>query len=317
MHRPSRKLRIAFGVLAWGLRPPINLLMAKKWERLDRLPNDTGFIVCPNHVTEIDPVVVGHMLYNQGVMPHFLAKASLFKIPVAGAALRAAKQIPVERGSGAAQRSLDVAREVMDEGGGIIIYPEGTLTRDPDLWPMRGHTGAARLALQTGAPVVPVAHWGAQQVLPPYAKRLYLFPRKTVRVLVGEPVDLSAFAGRPLDRQTLAAATERIMAALAALVGQLRGEEPPATRWDPVAHHQTTRGRIKTMPGAERPATERPARESPGTEPVIGAAADDALDPEPLSIDKPPGADDGGVDVDGDTAGKDTAGKDNDLGNYG
>ena len=109
----------------------------------------------------------------------------------------------MERSTAGANRSLQVAQEIVAEGGAIIIYPEGTLTRDPDLWPMKGHTGAARLALEGGIPVVPIAHWGAHEVFPRYAKRFHIFPRKRSRVVVGDPVDLSAFAGRPLDKATL------------------------------------------------------------------------------------------------------------------
>jgi 1-acyl-sn-glycerol-3-phosphate acyltransferase len=220
----------------------MNALMGKKWLGTDRLPQG-GFIACPNHCTEIDPLVVGHMLYNQGRPPHFLAKAGLFKPPVLGQIMRSTKQIPVDRSGTGAGQSLDVAREVLDEGGAILIYPEGTLTRDPGLWPMKGHTGAARLALKTGAPVVPIAHWGAHEVFPRYAKRFYVWPRKRARVLVGEPVDLSEFEGRPLDKTTLVAATDKIMDAITALLAELRGEEPPAERWDPSAHQQARHGR--------------------------------------------------------------------------
>ncbi|WP_051298309.1 lysophospholipid acyltransferase family protein [Arthrobacter castelli] len=237
------KIRNTFRVLAFVLRPLMNLLLAKKWSGAENLP-DSGFIVCPNHVTEIDPVVVGHFLYNHGVMPHFLTKASLFKVPVFGAALRESRQVPVERGGSAAQGSLAVAREVLDDGGGIIIYPEGSLTRDPDYWPMKGRTGAARLALETGAPVVPVVHWGAQELFPRYAKRIHPFPRKTVRVVAGKPVDLSAFADRPLDKATLDQATDVILDAVTALLEDLRGESAPPERWDPKAKNQTAYGRV-------------------------------------------------------------------------
>ena len=230
----SRGSRAMFTFLGLWVRPLMNALMAKEWRGQEKLPKNTGMIVCPNHVTEIDPVVVAHFLFNQGVMPHFLAKASIFEVPVIGWMLRVIKQVPVERSSAGANRSLEAAREALADGG-IIIYPEGTLTRDPDLGPMKGRTGAARLALQTGAPVVPMAHWGAQDVLPRYAKRFHVFPRKRVRVLVGEPVDLSEFRDAPLTRTTLEAATERILDAITALVAELRGETPPATRWDPDA----------------------------------------------------------------------------------
>jgi 1-acyl-sn-glycerol-3-phosphate acyltransferase len=220
----------------------MNLLMNKQWIGLEKLPAG-GFIAAPNHCTEIDPLVIGHMLYNQKRMPHFLAKGGLFKVPVLGAVLRATKQIPVERSTAGANRSLNVAKEVVDEGGAIVIYPEGTLTRDPELWPMKGHTGAARMALESGIPVVPMAHWGAHQVFPRYAKRFHLFPRRTSRVIVGNPVDLSAFEGRPLDKATLTAVTGVIMDAITGLLATLRSEQPPAERWDPAAHNQSKHGR--------------------------------------------------------------------------
>ncbi|WP_284984595.1 lysophospholipid acyltransferase family protein [Arthrobacter sp. efr-133-TYG-118] len=246
--KESAQSRAMFAVLAGVARPLMNILMAKKWEGTEKLPAG-GFIAAPNHCTEIDPIVVGHMLYNMKRPPHFLAKAGLFKAPVLGSLLRATNQIPVERSTTGANRSLQAAQEVVDAGGAIIIYPEGTLTRDPDLWPMKGHTGAARLAIQTGAPVVPIAHWGAHEVFPRYAKRLHVFPRRTSRILVGDPVDLSAFQGRPLDRATLVEATDVIMVAITELLATLRGEEPPKERWDPAAHNQSKHGRFQATEG--------------------------------------------------------------------
>ncbi|MBW4095255.1 MAG: 1-acyl-sn-glycerol-3-phosphate acyltransferase [Acidobacteria bacterium] len=240
----SKRTRRMFSVLANGLRPVVTLMMNKSWDGLDRLPRNQGFIVCPNHCTEIDPVVVGHMLYDQNIMPHFLAKDSLFKIPIFGKVMAGAQQIPVSRGGMGAGASLAVAREVLTDNGAIVIYPEGSLTRDPDLWLMKGHTGAARLALETGAPVVPVAHWGAQEVLPRYAKRVRLFPRKTVRVLVGHPVDLSEFKGKPIERELLTVATNRILDAITVLLEELRQEKAPAGHWDPAEHKQSTSGRF-------------------------------------------------------------------------
>lgn len=252
--RLPKRARIWIGVAAWTLRPVANILMRKQWLGLEKLPKGQGFIMCPTHCTEIDPIVVGHMLYNQDIMPHFMAKDGLFRTPLVGTVLRGARQIPVQRAGSTAGKSLELARAVLDEGGAIIVYPEGTLTRDPDLWPMRGHTGAARLALMTGAPVVPVAHWGAQEAFPRYAKRVHIFPRKTVRVLVGDPVDLSRFKDAPLDRATLDAATTVILDDMTALLAQLRGEEPPAVRWDPKAHAQKSHGRYVER-GDASPAT--------------------------------------------------------------
>jgi 1-acyl-sn-glycerol-3-phosphate acyltransferase len=256
--------RAMWTFLASWVRPVMNAMMAKEWRGQELLPRGTGMIVCPNHVTEIDPIVVGHFLYNQGVMPHFMAKASLFSVPVIGSILRVIGQVPVERSSAGANRSLEAAREALAGGGGIIIYPEGTLTRDPDLWPMKGRTGAARLALQTGAPVVPMAQWGAHEVFPPYAKRFYLLPRKKARVLVGEPVDLDDFRGAPLTRTTLDAATERILDAMTDLLAELRGEDAPAVRWDPAAKQQ---GNGRQLSGEQGP-----DQQEPGAPPAGGAA---------------------------------------------
>lgn len=241
--KESAKSKATFIFIAGVARPLLNLMMAKTWEGTEKLPA-SGFIAAPNHCTEIDPLVVGHMLYNQKRAPHFLAKSGLFKVPGLGWLLRATKQVPVERSTAGANRSLQVAQEIVAEGGAIIIYPEGTLTRDPDLWPMKGHTGAARLALEGGIPVVPIAHWGAHEVFPRYGKTLHIFPRKRSRLVVGDPVDLSAFTGRPLDKATLSEATDVIMDAITDLLAGLRGEKPPAERWDPAKQQQAKHGRF-------------------------------------------------------------------------
>ena len=85
----------------------------------------------------------------------------------------------------------------------VVVYPEGSLTREPDLWPMRGKTGAVRIALERDIPIIPAAHWGTQALLARYGKKLSLFPRKTIDVAIGEPLDLSAYRGKPLDQATL------------------------------------------------------------------------------------------------------------------
>jgi hypothetical protein len=100
---------------------------------------------------------------------------------------------------------------------------------------MVGKTGVARLALTTGAPVIPVAHWGAQVILPYGSSKPHLVPRHQVRMLAGPPVDLSAYAGRPLGREVLRAATDAVMTDITGLLAQLRGKSPPAVRFDPAA----------------------------------------------------------------------------------
>ena len=120
-----------------------------------------------NHISHADPLVSAHFIYDSGRWPQYLGKASVFRVPVVGWILHRCRQIPVERGSVDAVRSLDALVAALDEGGAVVIYPEGTTTRQPDLWPMKAKTGAARLALATGAPVVPVVMWGPERIFDP------------------------------------------------------------------------------------------------------------------------------------------------------
>ena len=215
------------------LRPPLRALTRHDWRGTEHLPAEGGVVVTPNHVSFIDPLVVADLLDTVGRPPRFLAKDELFRVPGLGPLLRDAGQIPVRRRTADASRAYLDAVAAVRRGECVVVYPEGTLTHDPAMWPMRGHTGAARIALTTGCPVVPLGQWGAQEVMPPRKKRFHAFPRHTVHVLVGAPVDLVEFVGREPTAELLHAATDRIMAAIAALVGELRGESAPRARFDP------------------------------------------------------------------------------------
>jgi 1-acyl-sn-glycerol-3-phosphate acyltransferase len=210
------------------------MLMAttkQDWRGAEHLRQDGGFIAAANHMTNVDPLTTAHFLWDNGVAPRIMAKDELFRVPVLGAMLRATQQIPVTRGTVAAGRALDGAVEALEGGQCVAVFPEGTLTRDPDLWPMQGKTGVARLALGTRAPVIPVAHWGAQNLLGRYRKLLRPIPRKTVTVIAGPPVDLEDLYGRPLQTAVLREATERIMAAITCQLEEIRGEKAPAERF--------------------------------------------------------------------------------------
>ena len=210
----------------------------------EKMPKHGAFVFAPNHYSEIDPVVIGRVMYKLGRAPRYLTKASLFTVPVLGWFLRHSGQIPVERTGVRGNDPLAAANKLVAEGLAVIVYPEGSLTRDPDLWPMRGKTGAVRMALEAGIPLIPVAHWGTQLVMPRYGKKISFFPRKTIRVKIGDPVDLSAFAGRGLDPKTLQEATALLMAAITGLLADLRGEPAPSEPWDPAKHSQTEIGRF-------------------------------------------------------------------------
>ncbi len=213
-----------------------------------QLPRSGPFILAPNHYSEIDPIAMGAAVWHLGRLPRFMAKASLFKVPVLGWLMRASGQVPVERegagrgtGTGGA---LGAAGSLIKNDSGVIVYPEGTLTRDPDLWPMRGKSGAVRLALESGIPLIPVAHWGTQKLMPRYGKKIHPFPRKTIEVSVGEPLDLSKYRAGHIDQKAINAATAELMKAITDLLADLRGETPPPERWDPNKHQQSETGRF-------------------------------------------------------------------------
>jgi 1-acyl-sn-glycerol-3-phosphate acyltransferase len=212
------------------LRPILMVLTKRDWRGTEHLP-DGGFVLAANHVSHTDPFLLAHFINDAGIPIKYLAKSSVFDIPVLGRIVRATGQIPVFRDSADAAKAFSAAVEAVEAGECIAIYPEGTLTRDPDLWPMAGKTGAARVALTTGCPVVPVAQWGPQDILYPYEKRIRLFPRRTIHIAAGPPVDLSDLAGRPLSREVLDEASERILAAITDLLAELRGEPAPTTRF--------------------------------------------------------------------------------------
>lgn len=236
----------AFWTLAAILIPPFSAMAGIRQHHAERVPAEGAFVLAPNHYSEIDPLVMAIALWRTGRVPRFMAKASLFKVPIVGAALRATQQIPVDRAG--AVRGADpmaAAQQLVDEQQAVIIYPEGSLTRDPDLWPMRGKSGAVRMALQADVPLIPAVHWGTQHLMPRYGKGIRPFPRKTIDVLYGEPLDLSAYRGKPLDTASLTKATEELMTAITKLLAELRGEQPPAERWNPSSQGQSETGRFE------------------------------------------------------------------------
>jgi 1-acyl-sn-glycerol-3-phosphate acyltransferase len=207
-------------------------MVKKDWHGAENLPKEGAFLAVSNHVTYADPVTFAHFLYNNGYAPRFLAKSQLFTMPVIGWLVKSLDQIPVYRGTSKAMEAVDDGITFLERGQCITIFPEGTLTRDPNLWPMVGRTGAARMALQTGVPVIPVAQWGAQRLLGRYSKVLKPIPRKKVTVVAGPAIDLDDLRGKPLTNDVLREATDRIMATLTRMVEQLRGEPAPAVPYD-------------------------------------------------------------------------------------
>jgi 1-acyl-sn-glycerol-3-phosphate acyltransferase len=204
-----------------------------KWDirGSDRLTDEPGGVIAaPNHISWFDPLVVSYVLWTADRPPRFLAKEAMFRIPVIGRIIANAEQIPVYRDSTDAGNAIRDALTALDAGECVVVYPEGTITRDPSLWPMSAKTGAVRLALMSGRPLIPIAQWGAQEVMGPYRKEFRILPRKTVHVRVGPPVDLQGLSSPP-DTHTLAEGGRRLMDAITDLLSEIRQEPAPATRF--------------------------------------------------------------------------------------
>lgn len=213
------------------IKPPLLLFTRRDWRGLEHVPSSGGVILAANHISHADPLTLADfVVYGARRIPRFMAKDTLFKGKgIVGRTMRGAGQIPVYRRTADASLALRDAVAALRNGECVIIYPEGTVSRDPAKWPMQARTGVARLALLSGAPVVPVGQWGAQEILDSYrTPGLHLLPRKTIRMLAGPPVDLSRYAGQELTGDLLRAATGDVMSAITRLVEQLRGESAPS-----------------------------------------------------------------------------------------
>ncbi|MEJ7633214.1 lysophospholipid acyltransferase family protein [Aeromicrobium sp.] len=218
-------------VIRFFLRPILMATTRRDWRGLENLPTG-GYVLAPNHVSHLDPFFISHFMLDNGIAPRFLAKDTLVGAKGYGWILRTAEQIPVYRSTEGAAESLRAAAAAVEAGLVVTIYPEGTITRDPAAWPMTGRTGAVRVALSTGKPLVPLMQWGPQEILWPYAKKVRLLPRKTIHIRVGKPIDLSDFEGKDLTEEILHQATDRLMDALTAMMAEVRGELPSTPRID-------------------------------------------------------------------------------------
>lgn len=232
---PSDPKRPWYRVAEVVLIPVLRTAFRHRWRGQENVPRAGGAILVANHISKIDPLTFGYFVRSTGRVPRYLAKAELFEHRWLGRVFVGADMIPVQRGGDGAASSIDAAAAAVRAGACIVVYPEATITRDPALWPMVGKTGAARIALATGAPVIPVAQWGAHRVLPPYAKKPVLRRRETAYARAGRPVDLDDLRSRDPDAEVLALATARIMDAITAELEVVRGEQAPADRFDPRA----------------------------------------------------------------------------------
>jgi 1-acyl-sn-glycerol-3-phosphate acyltransferase len=247
-----------------ALPVPIKSIMKRDWHGHEHIPRSGGVIVAANHLSYADWAAMALFIHEAGRYPAFLIKSSAFNVKGIGPFLRACGQLPVNRGTADAALVLNDAERGLAKGECLIFYPEGTATRDPELWPMVPKTGIARLALTTGAPVIPVAQWGTQDILRYGTKNLHVIPRRTVGMLAGPPVDLSGFEGEPLNRDVLRAAAATIMTDITGLLARLRGGTPPAAAYDPAAARRAARQAAQN--------TVQNDPDGPGTDPAADPA---------------------------------------------
>ncbi len=221
------------GHISWGLwlmlivfHPMADLVFRRDVWHGERIPASGPVIIVANHISIADPVSFARAVWDAGRIPQFLAKNTLYR-GVFGVVLRSAGQIPVYRSTSAAQDSLRAAVAALQRGEVVCIYPEGTVTRDPDWWPMVAKNGIARLVLAVDAPVIPVGQWGPQLTHDYHTKRWSVLPRKRTVCNVGEPVDVSAFRGRPVTAGLLREITDEIMFSVRRELAEIRREQPP------------------------------------------------------------------------------------------
>ena len=208
--------------------PPVKFWFSWRFEGLEHIPASGPAIVCCNHISYLDPLGNAYAIIKAGRRPRFLAKDELFAIPLVGRVLRGAGQIPVDRGRAGDPSPLLAAQAALRVGEVVEIYPEGTVTKNPDSSPMHAKTGAVRLSLATGVPIVPMASWGSQAVWQKSGKGSLAFGRP-IWVKAGPPIDLSAHAGELEDRRVLRDLTDQVMTEIGALVEDLRSRYPK--RW--------------------------------------------------------------------------------------
>jgi 1-acyl-sn-glycerol-3-phosphate acyltransferase len=215
---------------------PLCTSLATQRYRDARIPGPAGGpgILVLNHISYFDPPFDAVFVHRQGRVPRFLAKDSLWHKPLLGRLMAGSGQIPVYRGSLDARNSLRDAQRALREGKVIVFYPEGTITKDPDGWPMRSFSGLGKLALDNpDVPIIPAARWGTLDIFDARRRRVRFLPRTVVTTVTGEPVDLSDYHGKEVSNRAAREVTERVMRRVMQLLAGIRGEQPPAALYRP------------------------------------------------------------------------------------
>jgi 1-acyl-sn-glycerol-3-phosphate acyltransferase len=205
------------------LKPWLKAWFRWSIEGLENIPEQGPALVAFNHIAYMDSFAAAYVVDESGRCPRFLAKSELFQDKRIAWVLKGARQIEVRRGTREAPMALDNALDALASGEVIVVFPEGTITTDPELMPMEAKTGLARLALHSGVPVVPAALWGTANIWPKgYAKHWWP-PRQDVLARVGEPMRLE---GDPDSFEDWRRAGMQVMERIGELVASLRPAVP-------------------------------------------------------------------------------------------
>jgi 1-acyl-sn-glycerol-3-phosphate acyltransferase len=208
------------------LKPWLTVWFKWQIEGLENIPSEGPAILAVNHIAYLDPFAAAFIVDKARRRARFLAKSELFQDKRIGWVLKGADQIEVKRGTKDAPVALDDAYAALDRGELVVVFPEGTVTREPDLQPMAAKSGAARLALKTGAPLIPCALWGTANVWPKGFKKRWR-PGQRIVARIGPPIALPQAGDSPDAWRELGT---RLMAAIAGLLSQIRPSVPDRRR---------------------------------------------------------------------------------------
>lgn len=216
-----------FRFASWIVPPIYSAFSFRDYQGGQYLTQPGGLVVASNHISWADPLAIARFLWDHDRVARFLVKDSVYRNSLIGSIVRSAKQIPVERGTARAGLAAAEAVKAAQAGETVLVYPEGTITKDPSLWPMAGRSGAVRIAVEANVPLVPMAIWGPQEILAPYSGKPNLFPRKRIKAIAGPPMNLDSLReGAPTPEQYREAA-DQLMDEITRLLEILRGENKP------------------------------------------------------------------------------------------
>ena len=213
------------------LKPWLTVWFQWDIEGLEHVPRSGPAILAINHISYFDPLAAAFIADRAHRRARFLAKSELFHDRWIGWVLRGADQIEVKRGTRDAPIALDEAYAALDRGELVVVFPEGTVTTDPDLQPMAPKSGAARLAIKRDVPLVPCAVWGTANVWPKGYKKSWR-PRQKILVRIGPPVVATRGGDSPDEWRTLGARLmgeiERLLSEIKPAIPDLRRRKRPA-----------------------------------------------------------------------------------------